>query len=335
MKKDILFRLLFVVVIISLDKEFAFAEDSKIVLGRKLYFDTQLSVDNDISCNSCHDLKNFGVDSNPTSPGHKGQQGERNSPTVYNAALHFTQFWDGRAKDVEEQALGPVLNPIEMAMPSEEEVVKRLKANPEYLDLFKQSFPEKDPITFINMGKAIGAFERTLVTKSRFDKWKAGDSNALSPEEVKAGAKARIVVGGLMRQALSYDVLAMGSLLVQGGASFIATNYDSSFPSELGLLPGAGAVLSVVERSSGVSPTVIGKPNTIMFEEALRRLGTAAADTVMLGDRLNTDIEGGKKVGMQTILVLSGVSSLEDVERSSLKPDYTFQDIAALSKALA
>ncbi|MCA9839545.1 MAG: HAD-IIA family hydrolase [Trueperaceae bacterium] len=164
---------------------------------------------------------------------------------------------------------------------------------------------------------------------------KAQGFEILSPEEVKAGAKARIVVGGLMRQALNYDVLAMGSLLVQGGASFIATNYDSSFPSELGLLPGAGAVLSVVERSSGVSPTVIGKPNTIMFEEALRRLGTAAADTVMLGDRLNTDIEGGKKVGMQTILVLSGVSSLEDVERSSLKPDYTFQDIAALSKALA
>ncbi len=163
---------------------------------------------------------------------------------------------------------------------------------------------------------------------------KAQGFEVLSAADIKAGAVATVVVGGLMREALNYDLLAMGSLLVQRGASFIATNYDSSFPSELGFLPGAGAVLSVVEKSSGVSPTVIGKPNTLMFEEALRRLATSPRDTAMLGDRLNTDIEGGKKAGMQTILVLSGVSTKEDVERSSLKPDYMFDDITALSQAL-
>jgi 4-nitrophenyl phosphatase len=163
---------------------------------------------------------------------------------------------------------------------------------------------------------------------------KAQGFEVLSAADIKAGAKANVVVGGLMREALNYELLAMGSLLVQRGATFIATNYDSSFPSELGFLPGAGAVLSVVEKSSGVSPTIIGKPNTIMFEEALRRLAKAPFETAMLGDRLNTDIEGGKKAGMQTILVLSGVSTLANVENSSLKPDYIFDDIATLSQAL-
>ena len=161
------------------------ADDAKIALGKKLYFDTQLSLANDISCNSCHDLSAYGVDSKATSPGHKGQLGDRNSPTVYNAALHIAQFWDGRAKDVEEQALGPVLNPVEMAMPSEDAVIERLKADKDYPEMFKAAFPdEKEPLTFVNMGKAIGAFERTLITTSRFDKYEAGDRSALTAEEI-------------------------------------------------------------------------------------------------------------------------------------------------------
>jgi cytochrome c peroxidase len=98
----------------------------KVALGKKLYLDTRLSKDETISCNSCHNLKTFGVDNEPTSPGHKGQRGGRNSPSVYNAALHTAQFWDGRAADVEAQALGPVLNPGEMAVASEADVVKTM-----------------------------------------------------------------------------------------------------------------------------------------------------------------------------------------------------------------
>ena len=94
-----------------------------ISLGRMLYFEPRLSKSQTISCNSCHDLATYGVDHQPTSDGHKGQKGDRNSPTVYNAAAHFAQFWDGRAPDVEAQAKGPVLNPIEMAMPGEARVV--------------------------------------------------------------------------------------------------------------------------------------------------------------------------------------------------------------------
>ena len=130
---------------------------AKVELGRILYFETRISKGHDLSCNSCHLLDKYGVDNEPTSDGHKGQKGDRNSPTVYNAALHMAQFWDGRAKDVEAQAKGPVLNPVEMAMPSEQAVVAVLKSMPEYEALFKKAFPgEADPITYDNMAKAIG-----------------------------------------------------------------------------------------------------------------------------------------------------------------------------------
>lgn len=154
-------------------------------LGKKLFSDTRLSLDQDLSCNSCHNLSTFGVDNEPTSKGHKGQRGGRNSPTVLNAALHASQFWDGRAKDVEEQALGPVQNPVEMAM-IPDQVIERLSGDRAMVAMFSAAFPgEKPAVTFDNMGKAIGAFERTLITPSRFDKFLKGDVDALSAEEKK------------------------------------------------------------------------------------------------------------------------------------------------------
>lgn len=161
--------------------------EAKIVLGRMLYHDPRLSKDQKISCNSCHDLANYGVDGQPTSDGYKSQRGNRNSPTVYNAAAQFVQFWDGRARDVEAQAKGPVLNPVEMAMPSDRAVVAVLKSMPGYVAAFQKAFPgEADPVNFDNMAMAIGAFERGLLTPSRWDKFLKGDGAALSAEE-KAG----------------------------------------------------------------------------------------------------------------------------------------------------
>lgn len=158
--------------------------DAKITLGRMLYYDARLSKNQDVSCNSCHQLDRFGVDGEATSPGHRGQRGDRNSPTVYNAAFHVAQFWDGRAATVEDQAKGPVLNPIEMAMPSEKAVVGVLKSIPGYAPLFKAAFPgQKDPVTYDNMASAIGAFERRLVTPGRFDRFLKGDLTALSSAE--------------------------------------------------------------------------------------------------------------------------------------------------------
>lgn len=166
-----------------------------IKLGKKLYLEPRLSINDQISCNSCHRLDNFGVDSQATSPGHEGKRGGRNSPTTMNAALHIAQFWDGRAKDVEEQALGPILNPIEMGMPSENAVVNKLKKIDEYKALFAEAFKnEKDPIQYKNIGKAIGAFERTLLTPSRFDDFLNGDENALNDSE-KRGLQKFVHMG--------------------------------------------------------------------------------------------------------------------------------------------
>lgn len=161
--------------------------EDKVALGRMLYYENRFSINQDLSCNSCHDLEKYGVDNEATSFGHKKQRGSRNSPTVYNAAGHIAQFWDGRAQTIEDQAKGPILNPVEMAMPNAEYVLKVLKSIPEYVKLFKKVFPnDKEAVTYDNVAKAIGAFERQLVTPSRWDKFLKGDQNALTEPE-KAG----------------------------------------------------------------------------------------------------------------------------------------------------
>lgn len=171
---------------------------AKVALGRQLYFDKRFSKNQDVACASCHDLAKYGVDGEQFSTGHKGQKGGRNAPTVYNAGNHIAQFWDGRAPTLEEQAKGPVMNPVEMAMAGKDAVEKVLKSIPDYGKAFKKAFPkDKDPVTLDNMALAIGAFERTLVTPSRFDKYLAGNAKALTDAE-KAGLKLFIDVNCTM-----------------------------------------------------------------------------------------------------------------------------------------
>ena len=167
----------------------------KVALGKKLFLDPQLSSDGTISCNSCHRLDHFGVDNEVTSTGVGGQKGGRNSPTVYNAALHNMQFWDGRATDVEEQAGMPVMNPVEMAIPSEGALVERLKRVAEYVELFKVTYPaDRDPLNCGNIRESIGAFERTLMTPGRFDAFLKDEPTALTPSEM-AGLRTFMEVG--------------------------------------------------------------------------------------------------------------------------------------------
>jgi cytochrome c peroxidase len=169
--------------------------DAKVKLGRMLYYEPRLSASQDISCNTCHPLDAYGAESEAVSTGHGQQKGTRNAPTVYNAAGHFVQFWDGRAPNVEEQAKGPVLNPVEMALPSDAAAVRVLSSMPEYVALFREAFPkEKDPVTFNNMALAIGAFERGLITPSRWDLFLSGANSALSPDE-KAGFNKFVEAG--------------------------------------------------------------------------------------------------------------------------------------------
>jgi cytochrome c peroxidase len=188
--------------------------EDKILLGRALFYETRLSASNEISCNTCHVLTIDGADQRKTSIGHKKQAGKRNAPTVYNAAGHFVQFWDGRAKTIEDQAKGPITNPVEMAMQDEKSVLAEIRKVKWYAEQFKKAFPETkgDAVTMDNLAKAIGAFERKLVTPSRWDKFLGGDKNALTAAE-KAGFKkftetgcntchAGPYVGGAMFQKL-------------------------------------------------------------------------------------------------------------------------------------
>jgi cytochrome c peroxidase len=157
-----------------------------VALGRKLFFEQGISLTKSQSCHDCHQLdqRHAGGDGLPTSKGAKGLLGKRNAPTVLNAGFELAQFWDGRAADLVEQAKGPVLNPAEMAMRTPEEVADRLKGMEGYRLAFKAAFPDQaEPVTFDNAARAIAAFERTLITPARFDRYLKGETSALTYEE--------------------------------------------------------------------------------------------------------------------------------------------------------
>jgi 4-nitrophenyl phosphatase len=142
-----------------------------------------------------------------------------------------------------------------------------------------------------------------------------------------------LVVVGLNRR-VCYAELATAAVYIARGARFVATNPDPSLPSEWGQLPGAGALLAFLTTTTGVEPTVVGKPGRILFEEALRRLNGSPSNTAMVGDRLTTDVAGAQRAGLRTVLLLSGVATLGDVAAGAIKPEWIFEDIAALTEAL-
>ena len=158
--------------------------ENKVELGKMLFFDPRLSKSGFISCNSCHNLSMGGTDNLPTSIGHNWHQGPINSPTVLNSSLNLAQFWDGRAKDLKEQAGGPIANPGEMAF-THELAVDVLRSIPQYRDRFKQVYGS-EKVDIDRVTDAIAAFEETLVTPgSRFDKWLKGDKKALTQTELE------------------------------------------------------------------------------------------------------------------------------------------------------
>ena len=156
---------------------------AKAALGFALFHDTRLSVDNTVSCASCHALETAGVDNHQYSHGVDDQLGGVNAPTVFNAVYNFVQFWDGRAKTLADQAAGPPLNPVEMASESFDQIINKLKADKKFVKEFTAVYP--DGLTAENLTDAIEQFERTLVTpNSAFDKWLRGDDEALTADEL-------------------------------------------------------------------------------------------------------------------------------------------------------
>ena len=156
----------------------------KVALGFDLYHDVRLSVDDTISCASCHGLNTGGVDNHQYSDGVEGRMGGVNAPTVYNAVYNFVQFWDGRAKTLADQAAGPPVNPVEMAYTSFDEIVAKLSEDSALVARFEEIYPEG--ITQATITDAIAEFERTLTTpNSQFDKWLYGDNEALTAQELR------------------------------------------------------------------------------------------------------------------------------------------------------
>ncbi len=159
---------------------------AKIELGKMLYFDPRFSSNGTISCFSCHNVMEGGDDHRPTSIGVHGEKGGRNAPTVFNAAFLSVQFWDGRAATLEDQAKGPVVNPVEMGMPDLNAAIDRIRAIPGYKPYFEAAFGKGDIVTMDNAAKAIATYERTLITpNSAYDKYVTGDTKALSAPAVR------------------------------------------------------------------------------------------------------------------------------------------------------
>ncbi|HSB68608.1 MAG TPA: cytochrome c peroxidase [Candidatus Methylomirabilis sp.] len=167
----------------------------KVALGRLLYFDTRVSVDGTVSCARCHQPFLHGTDALPKAIGAEGRENPRNAPTVLNAALQFVEHWRGDRTSVEDQATQALIGPPSFGNPSYESAMAKLKGIPGYSGLFAKAFPEeKEPVTPQNWGKAIGAYERTLVTPSPFDAYLAGDEQALSPD-AEAGLREFVQTG--------------------------------------------------------------------------------------------------------------------------------------------
>jgi cytochrome c peroxidase len=159
--------------------------EAKVELGRLLYFDQRLSRDDTVACATCHDPAHGFAEPRKTSQGVGGQIGARNAPTITNRLFSKEQFWDGRAADLEEQAKGPLTNPIEMAMPSDDAVVTKVAGIPGYPPLFAQAFGTPE-VTIDRIAQAIASFERTVVTgDSPFDRYQAGDRSAMSPAAIR------------------------------------------------------------------------------------------------------------------------------------------------------
>lgn len=195
---------------------------AKVALGRSLYHDKRLSKDGTVACASCHDLAKAGTDNKPVSEGVGGQKGGRNAPTTLDAALQFAQFWDGRAASIEDQAIGPMLNPIEHGVADEAELTAKLKADAATVAAFARAFPgEADPVTKGNFQLAVGAFERTLITHSRFDDFLAGAHDALAADE-KRGLRKFLDLG--------CTTCHMGRLL--GGSMYQKLGLKNPFPSK-------------------------------------------------------------------------------------------------------
>ncbi|MCV6636133.1 cytochrome c peroxidase [Candidatus Albibeggiatoa sp. nov. NOAA] len=206
--------------------------EAKILLGKTLFFDPRLSSTGTVSCNSCHNVMEGGDDSRPNSMGVDGQTGDRSAPTVWNSAFLSAQFWDGRAATLEDQARGPVTNPIEMGMKSWDDAVAVLKQIEGYAPMFTAAFGEGAEITEDNAVKAIASYERTLITpNSAYDKYVKGDKTAMTEQQVR-GMDTFLKTGCIACHSganFSGPALPIGQGFFMKFPTFAGSEYDAKY----------------------------------------------------------------------------------------------------------
>ena len=207
--------------------------DAKILLGKTLYFDPRFSEHGTLSCNSCHNVMAGGDDNRPNSIGMHDARGGRSAPTVWNAAFYSTQFWDGRAATLEDQAKGPIQNPIEMGMANLDEAMGRLHKIAGYEPMFKAAFPDQpDPVSADNAAKAVAAFERTLITPdSPYDRFVKGDKGALDAQQVR-GMETFAELGCVACHSgpnFSGPALPMGNGFFMKFPTYAGSDYDARY----------------------------------------------------------------------------------------------------------
>lgn len=280
----------------------------KVALGRRLFFEKALSRDGTLDCSSCHELsKAGGADARATAVGIDGQVGSRNTPTVVNAAFQARLFWDGRARSLEEQALGPIANPIEMGADLGE-VVARLSARPDYVAAFDRVFGA-GPIDADRIAKAIAAFERTLITPDApFDRFLRGDVTALSERQLRGMALFE-EVGCIVCHA--GPGFSRASLLApEAGASGIRlfpslpSDYEKTYrlTEDLGAAKGGRAGLWRVPSLRNVALTgpYFHNGSVATLAEAVRVMATVQAGRVVGDGRVETRIEWSPETGRIT-----------------------------------
>lgn len=287
----------------------------KISLGKQLFFDTRLSVDGTLSCNSCHDVQGNGTDSRATSVGVNGQLGGRSAPSVWNAAFLSSQMWDGRLPTLEEQAKGPILNPIEMAMPHEAAAVNRIASIPGYVSQFKAVFGTDKPVTYDNIAKAIATYERTLITpNSRFDQYLRGNTAALSRQE-KHGMKTFVDLGCIRCHkgpAMAGPLLPDGKVFLQWFPAF-SSPYDKEYglKDDLGFNNGKEDELEV-RRGKWRVPSLRNIANTAPYfhNGSVKTLNKAVR--VMARAQLNRELSDYEADLLETFLnTLTGEYSVQ------------------------
>lgn len=206
--------------------------DAKVELGKILFFDPRLSSNGVLSCNSCHNVMASGTDNRPVSIGVKDQKGGRSAPTVWNSAFLTVQFWDGRAPSLEEQAKGPVTNPVEMGMKDWNTVIKLLKNIPGYEPLFKTAFGDNNPMTADNVAKAIAAYERTLITPNTpYDRYVKGEKIALTAQQIKGMNTFEEVGCSTCHTGSNFSgpAIAMGTGFFMKFPTYPGSPYDSKY----------------------------------------------------------------------------------------------------------